>query len=80
MQCCQFVDLPVLGPNFGKITKIKVGIQNHRFGDITRSGSTAEYKRQYFGYTHWRQSALNSAGALQGGAGNFGEFSPHFIL
>ena len=28
-------------------------------------------------YTHWRQSALNSAGALQGGDG---EFSPHFIL
>ena len=24
-------------------------------------------------YLHWRRSALNSAGALQGGAGNFGD-------
>ena len=31
-------------------------------------------------YQHWRQSALNSAGALRTGTGNFGEFSPHFIL
>ena len=32
-------------------------------------------------YTHWRQSALNSAGALQGGGGEFrGIFTPFFTI
>ena len=32
-------------------------------------------------YTHWRQSALNSAGALQGGDGEFrGIFTPFYTI
>ena len=32
-------------------------------------------------YTHWRQSALNSAGALQGRDGEFrGIFTPFYII
>ena len=35
---------------------------------------------KYNQYTHWRQSALNSAGALQGGDGEFRGILHHFIL
>ena len=32
-------------------------------------------------YSHWRQSALNSAGALQGGDGEFrGIFTPFYTI
>ena len=34
-----------------------------------------------FFYLHWRQSALNSAGALQGGDGEFrGIFTPFYTI
>ena len=33
------------------------------------------------GYNHWRRSALNSAGALQGGSGEFrGIFTPFYTI
>ena len=39
------------------------------------------YGVKYFEYFHWRRSALNSAGALQSGGGEFrGIFTPFYTI
>ena len=43
--------------------------------------SVVEYQTMTVQYTHWRRSALNSAGALQGGGGEFrGIFTPFYTI